>query len=363
VASRLEVLELRKRSRVYQKLTVPQIVRKVLEEGGYPASSIEERLGDEHAAREYVVQYAESDAAFVRRMCEDDGLYFHFGVNEKGEVLVLADRSSGAAPALGEGAPPLALIDHDQPDALGSGLVAFGWRSVSRRRAGKITLRDYDHENPGLALVGVEAAGTPVEQGVEVYDAPGGFRDAGAGAARARLRLESLRADARTSVFQTTALALAPGLSFSVEPHARFTGAPPIAVEHVVTAVRHRWTAESVRNSIEVEAIPRDIPFRLPRVTPRPVIHGLQSAFVTGPDGEEIHPDHLGRIFVRFPWDLDGPRDDKSSLPVRVSQPNMPGSMVIPRVGWEVLVAFEDGDPDRPYVIGRTYNGKMRPPL
>ena len=66
---------------------------------------------------------------------------------------------------------------------------------------------------------------------------------------------------------------------------------------------------------------------------------------------------------MRFGWDRDGPADHNSSRPIRVSQPNTPGSMVIPRVGWEVFVAFEDGDPNRPYVVGKTYNGKQLPPF
>jgi type VI secretion system secreted protein VgrG len=90
---------------------------------------------------------------------------------------------------------------------------------------------------------------------------------------------------------------------------------------------------------------------------------GVHSAIVTGPPGAEIHTDDQGRVSVRFPWDREGPKDDKSSLAVRAMQPNMPGSMVLPRVGWEVWVMFEDGDPDRPYVLGRTYNGKQPPPV
>src|SRR5262249_37080266 len=115
--------------------------------------------------------------------------------------------------------------------------------------------------------------------------------------------------------------------------------------------------------SLEIEAIPKTVPYRLPRTTPRPRIDGVQPAFVTGPAGSEIHPDDAGRIFVHFLWDREGPTDDKSSLPMRALQANVPGSMVIPRVGWEVAVAFEDGDPDRPYVLGRVYNGKTPPPF
>ncbi len=112
-----------------------------------------------------------------------------------------------------------------------------------------------------------------------------------------------------------------------------------------------------------MEAIPASVPFRLPRRAPRPRIAGVQQVFVTGAPGEEIHVDAQGRARVRFLWDRATSGDDKASLPIRVMQPNTPGSMLLPRVGWEMMAAFEDGDPDRPYLLGRTYNAKSPPPF
>lgn len=247
-----------------------------------------------------------------------------------------------------------------------SGLVApaataFDWTSSRRRRPGKVRLRDHDHEKPKVTLDSTARGGTPVEELASLYAAPARFKDASGGNLRARLHLESLRASAETATFTTTALALAPGLRFSVEADGSIT-VPPRDEEHVVTAVRHDWTASSDRHTPQSSPSRRASPFRLPRETPRPRIAGLQSAIVTGAPGEEIHPDELNRVFVHFHWDEDGPTDEKSSLPVRVLQPNMAGSMLVPRVGWEVQVAFEDGDPERPYVVSRSYNAKMPPP-
>jgi type VI secretion system secreted protein VgrG len=85
---------------------------------------------------------------------------------------------------------------------------------------------------------------------------------------------------------------------------------------------------------------------------------------VTGPstEAEAIHVDKYGRIKVRFLWDRSGKQDDKSSFWIRCSQVGLGGSMILPRVGWEVSVAFLDGDPDRPIVLGRTYNAENTPP-
>ncbi|MGK3986474.1 type VI secretion system tip protein TssI/VgrG [Sorangium sp. So ce136] len=358
VRPRLALLELRRRSRVYQHLTVPSIVKKVLEEGGYAASELQLSLGEPHPPREYVVQYDETDAAFVRRLCEEEGIYLRTFAEDGAERVTIEDRSAGAADALGEA---IALVAHEGLDAERPCL--FDARAVRRRRPGKVLLRDHDPERPALDLEATREEGAPVERAAAVYEAPGRFRDAGGGGDRARVRLESLRADAREVFFRTTALALAPGLSFEVDPLVDASGAPPPSGAHVVVAVRHRYAASDLLHVVDLEAIPRDVPFRLARVTPRPCIPGLQSAFVTGAPGEEIHPDALGRVFARFHWDVDGPGDASSSLPVRVLQPNMPGSMLIPRVGWEVLVAFEDGDPERPYVLGRSYTARMPPPF
>ena len=358
VRPRLALLELRRRSRVHQHLTVPAIVKKVLEEGGYAAGDVQVSLAEEHPARAYVVQYEETDAAFLRRLCEEDGLWLRSFAERGVERIALEDRSAGAPDALGEA---LALVAHE-------GLAAdrpclFDARAVRRRRPGKVVLRDHDPERPAAPLEATREDGAPVERAAAVYEAPGRFRDERGGGERARVRLESLRADARGVTFQTTALALAPGLGFEIEPLLGAAGAPPPSGEHVVVAVWHHHAARDALHAVHVEAIPRGVPFRLPRVTPRPRIDGLQSAFTTGAAGSEIHPDALGRVLARFHWDVDGPRDAASSLPIRTMQPSAPGSMLIPRVGWEVIVAFEDGDPDRPYVVGRSYTAAMPPPF
>src|SRR5262249_48629133 len=101
------------------------------------------------------------------------------------------------------------------------------------------------------------------------------------------------------------------------------------------------------------------------RTTPKPVVHGVQSAVVVGRGGEEIHTDELGRVRVQFPWDSEHRFDENSSCWVRVSQGWAGagfGLVTIPRVGQEVLVGFLEGDPDQPIVVGRVFNGTARVP-
>ncbi|MBK8255234.1 MAG: type VI secretion system tip protein VgrG [Polyangiaceae bacterium] len=354
----LAVVQHRTRSRIFQDITIPNLVKKILVEAGYPDDHVKLRTMEEHAARQYVVQYAENDALFVRRMCEEEGLFFRFEAADDGsEIIVVEDCSSDALPGLTDKLP---LTD---AAALGpASIAAFDAELRAKRRPGKVTLRDYDQEKPALKLESNATAGTDTEKTVEVYQAPGGFKTSSVGDARAKKRLEALRADSVVLTFRSTAVNLAPGLSLEIEPGPDYSGSAQATGKYVVVAVTHEWTPTSGPVIAKIQAIPLDLPFRLPNVTPKPRLAGIQSAFVTGASGEEIHTDNAGRITVQFPWDLEGEPNDKSSLPVRVMQANMPGSMAIPRVGWEVMVAFEDGDPDRPLVVSRTYNGKFAPP-
>ena len=355
--SPVALLEHRRRSRVFQHLPVPDIIRQVLVEGGYRAGAIRLMLQEPHHARAYVVQYAESDAAFVRRLCEEEGLYFRFEAGADEDVLVLEDTSPAAPPAL-DG--PLAVVVESM--LASRAVVAFRCSAGRQRRPGRVTARRHDYEHPAVALEATARGGNRFEKATEVYatTATTALRDdSERGAA---LVLESLRAEAATVAFTTTAVMLAPGLSVELTCEDDLLATARPDGKYLVVALRHAWTRTAPRYELEAQGIPLAVPYRLPRSTPRPQIAGLHSAIVTGAPGEEVHVDTQGRVRVRFPWDREGSGDHRSSLPVRVAQPNMPGSMLLPRVGWEVLVLFEDGDPDRPILVGRTYNAKQPPP-
>jgi type VI secretion system secreted protein VgrG len=360
IRSSTHLLSLRRRTFVWQHLSVPEVVARVVLAAGYESSDVIVDVKEPHEPRAYVTQYDENDEAFVRRLCEDDGLYFRFDVREGREIFVLED-TSGAAPA---GAPDVIQVSA-RTGAWAPHLIAVDCREVRRRRPGGVRVRDYDPLKPSLALEQSVQMGCSGEQGAEVYAAPGGFRTPEGGRHRAELLLQSMRASASTLTFQTNAITIAPGTQIDLRCARDYEGTARPEGQYFVTAVRHEyaWSTADTQHVLTVEAIPLDVPYRLPRTTKRPVAQGVHTTVVTGEDGHDIHPDEHGRVFVRFPWDREGPADHRSSLPVRTMQPNAPGSMLIPRVGWEVWVMFEDGDPDRPYVIGRTYNAKQPPPV
>ncbi len=171
------------RAQVHQHVTVPDLVQQVLKQAGYPADQIETHLGGAHAEREYVVQWMEDDLGFIRRLCEEEGLFFFTTATERGERFVLADTSS-ALPSFSD---PLTVTDGSALSQ--SALVAWQPRLASKRRPGKVTLRDHNPEKPAVKLEATTSAGVAVEKETEVYLAPGRFQTPSDGDARAKLEL------------------------------------------------------------------------------------------------------------------------------------------------------------------------------
>jgi type VI secretion system secreted protein VgrG len=113
------------------------------------------------------------------------------------------------------------------------------------------------------------------------------------------------------------------------------------------------------------DSVLKSKPFRGFLTTPRPQMTGVQTAVVTGASGDEIAVDKYGRIKVQFHWDRDGKRDDKTTCWVRTMMPwtgKNWGMVALPRVGQEVVIQFEEGDPDRPLCVGMLYKADTMPP-
>jgi type VI secretion system secreted protein VgrG len=230
--------------------------------------------------------------------------------------------------------------------------------TVDRLRPAKVTLTDHDFKHPAVDLTATSQATTAL--GREHYDHPGRYVEPGEGQRRADALRDAFAASASFCLAKGVACALAPGQTFAL------TGTPDegLREEHVVRGARATFRRREGALEVESELhlLPKGAPYRPLHRAPRPRVPGPEPAIVTGPPGEEIHTDEHGRVKVYFPWDRRSTKDDKSSAWIRVGQMHTSGSVAIPRVGWEVLVAFEDGDPDRPIVLGRLYNGIHTPP-
>ncbi|MEM9876482.1 MAG: type VI secretion system tip protein TssI/VgrG, partial [Myxococcota bacterium] len=182
------------------------------------------------------------------------------------------------------------------------------------------------------------------------------------GARRAQFRLEAHRARKRVVTYQPNVIDLWPGRVFRVARHPRadLVATPLMAVAFEIVAEEDAdWVCRG-------EAVAADVPFRPHPATPKPRVDSVQCAVIVGPAGEEIYTDEFGRVRVQFPWDREGQMDDNSSCWMRVSQGWAGagyGGIQIPRVGHEVLIAFVEGDPDQPLVVGRVYNQQTPVPF
>jgi type VI secretion system secreted protein VgrG len=344
---RLWLLTLTRDSRIFQELSVPEILERLLSEHGI---DVRMELQRSYAKREYCVQHQESTFDFVSRLMEDEGIFYFFEHAAERHTLVLADDAGAHAPCPG---PGVAKVQGDLPSVRGEDSIT-GCELEQRVVPGGHALGDYDFEKPSLQLL-AKVTGTQQER-LTQYEYPGRFTRQDVGEQRGRMRLESHEVQARTLRGQGRVRWFISGHRFTLAEHAR----EDINGDYVLRWVSHSATVEQYTNSFE--AFPASTPFRPPPVTPRPLVTGVQSARVVGdPGSEEIHTDTYGRVKVRFHWDREG----RNSCWMRVAHGRAGkgwGTFFLPHIDQEVLVTFVDGDPDRPVITGSVHNQEQRVP-
>ncbi|HEY2407244.1 MAG TPA: type VI secretion system tip protein TssI/VgrG [Polyangiaceae bacterium] len=360
IVSALALLERSVGSEIFQNQTVKEVVSAVLEAHGFTPTQQTWQLSGTYPPREYCVRYQESALAFVNRLLESEGIAYcvepHPDADDQ-EMIVLFDRSA-AAPAC-DGPPSLPIRDASRLED--DGEAVYGFEDCSAVRPGSAVLRDFDFEHPTLDLTATASGDAYTD--LEVYDYPGGYVDPKDGARLAQVRLEEFSADSAVRVIETDSMHLRVGRKLVIESESGKSEWFVIAIDQGMDPKEE----EEQYNHFDCTArlIPLKVPYRPARVTPKPVIYGPQTATVMAPKGaqaEEIHTDAHGRCTVRFHWDRSDLAFEKSSCWIRVGQLQTSGSLALPRVGWEVLVEFLEGDPDRPLVTGRLYNGIYMPP-
>lgn len=363
--------------RIFQNLTVADIIDTVFAEFGYSDYKLE--LSGSYPKLEYCTQFNESTYAFLCRLIEREGIYFYFRHDESSEarhILVFSDNKDHN-PRL----EPFQVPFHHEGHAKETDAIRR-LSSTQQVRTRAATLADWDYakrapvsENTPTLL----QAGSDL--GLEVYRYPGGFTpasgaaDASAGKHLAKVVMEAQESDHQLFHGEGQVRSLAPGHLFELENHDLIES---FNAEYMVVSVQH-----VARNNLILPDSPayygntftlqaKSAVYRPAQATPRGRVHGPQTAIVTGPPGNEVHTDDLGRIKVRFHWDRKvagrktNTQDEKSSCWVRVAQLWAGagyGTFFLPRVGMEVVVDFLDGDPDRPLVVGCVYNGPNSPPI
>ncbi|MEZ4297454.1 MAG: type VI secretion system tip protein TssI/VgrG [Polyangiaceae bacterium] len=355
VAPRQWLLTRARQTCIYQQKSGPDMVSEVLSRHG-PRMPVPEALPAARV-REYCVQYGETDFDFAFRVLAEDGVATLFD-HRAGGAWVLTDDTAGGSVHFDE------AVIFNPANLTPAGLAVLRWAEIASVETARVTRRDFDFTKPGFTLQATTPATgeSAVEASLEDYAyATGIFSADGEGKSLVRSRLEA----ARTGSLQlrlTTNFAAGAGSRIHVS-------GPDIEGDWVV--VRSRSMMESAADgraalSHELTVIAADVPFR-PRVWPKPRAQGVQTAFVVGdtPPGT-VNTDEYGRVKVEFRWDRRDLGKGNPTRWVRVAQawagPGY-GFVTLPRVGDEVLVAYSEGDPDLPLVVGRVHNATSATPL
>lgn len=364
LAPRLAYLAHRRNQRIFQQRSVPQIIAAVLEQHGILADAYAFELGPVvYPPRTFCVQYAESDLHFIQRLCEEEGIHYHFRHSADAHLLVFGDDQT-----VFRRLPVQRYCAAGGPQADTQVIQRFDVRLATRSQ--KTVRRDHDFEHPSLLLQ--DTAGAASAQLLEDYHYPEGFTGHARGKRLARRGLERHQRDRLRALGKSDQPALRSGHFLELRNHpdpscndlwlltsVRHEGYQPQVLEEATPATdvfvgyRNRFTAT-----------PWQAVHRPPLKHPKPTIHGSQTATVTGPPGEDVHCDAYGRVKVRFHWDRLDTSDDNSSCWVRVASGwagDGFGATMIPRVGMEVLVTFLEGDPDQPLINGCLPNASHRP--
>lgn len=376
-------------SRIFQHVSVPDILKKVLS-----GLNVEFQLHGVFHQRDFCVQYRETDFNFASRLMEEEGIFYFFKHTSSGHTMVVAN-----TPASHPDMPEMSLVIFDDLEGgHRDEMRIYEWQRVQELRSTKYTLWDHCFELPhkhleaeepivpGLQVGTIQHKLNVSDGSLEIYDFPGGYAQRFDGVTRSggdqAGDLQNIFEDNKRTVnirMQQEALLsvviqaggncrnFVTGYKFTLDRHIDADG--PYLLVNATHAARLPADYRSGEGEFYYQnrftCIPFEVPYRPLMLTPRPVVHGTQTAVVVGPPGEEIFVDKYGRIKVQFHWDRDSKADADSSCWIRVAQ-NIAGvnwgSAFWPRIGQEVIVDFLEGDPDQPIIIGSVYNASEMPP-
>ena len=347
--------------RIFKDKTALVIIKDVFAKHGL--GGVTDLTGCKYEEIKYCVQYRETDLDFVCRLMEEFGIYYYFNHANGKHDLVLSDSLSSHLPKSGGEKliyRPIPGSQRRKEEHL------FNWAAERTFNTGKVILNDYDFKQSATSLLAEKSGGGGYRNDtLKIYDYPGRYKVKSQGETLARIKLEAEQAADKRCYADGDSVFCMPGslITLAEHPHSSQNR------RYLVVRASHSYSSDAYRTSDagggeeiyagRYEFLPSDVPFRAPQVTPRPIVHGPQTAKVVG-EGE-IDVDADGCIMVQFHWD----RDKIQSRRVRIAQVWSGikwGGIYIPRVGQEVVVEFVEGDPDRPLVIGTVYNNEHPTP-
>ena len=354
--------------RIFSSKSPWTIMTELFRDGGFTdfADKRQNSAGD--IVLDYCVQYRETTLDFVTRLMEQYGIYYYVAHKDGAHTVTFADDPNSHTSA-GQAIP----YQYDQTDWRAADDHIWDWSADARIQPGAYVYREYNFTTPKADLTGKSLGPGQHTHGLsEVYDYPGRYDVADDGQKAAQVRMQDFATRRQVYGGTSNSRLLGAGTKFTLSSFPDASANQEYLVVESVCSVQRAETRSFKDGDDLVDtfrcvlrAVPGSRPFRLPDITPRPMIRGPQTARVAGEAGQEVTTDQYGRIKVKFPWDRRTPEDENSSCWIRVAQiwaGQAWGAMFIPRIGQEVVVEFLEGDPDRPLVTGQVYNADMPVP-
>ena len=358
--------------KIFQQKTVVEILDELLADYSFP---VEKRLDvARYPKREYQVQYGETDYAFFQRLTEEWGISFFFEHSSGRHRLVLSD-GNGAFRRVAS--PAYHTLEWRQSSDRADAEHLYAFHVRDRLVSGRWASTDYDFVKPRADLhVACHDPRDTAHADSEIYAYRGGHAQPATGNdpwkegdMLARIRMEAIRQHGSRVSGTGNVRAVVPGTTFALKGFAQTAAnreylvfATQLTLEDVgeVSGQGQSWRCE-----VQFDAQSTAEIFRPDRTRSKPHTHGPQTALVVGPENQEIWVDEFGRVRVQFHWDRVGQRNANSSCWVRTAQAwqgNQFGASHLPRIGQEVIVNFQSGDPDCPIITGRVVNHVNRSP-
>ena len=353
--------------RIFQEMTVPDIVKKVFAD--HPDADFKFELTGTYRKWNYCVQYRETDFNFISRLLEEEGIYYYIKHTDGHNTVVLTDSTSKHTPT--SGYEKVSFVSPEQVIRPELERIT-SWDFTREIQPGVYVHDDYDLERPSVELKTRKVlARSYSPSDYEVYDYPGHYIQKPDGEQYAGVRIDEYGSQFETAQAVTNAKGVTVGSLFTLEHSPR----DDQNREHLILAASYDLEFSEyeampdgggTQYRCSFVAMPSSQQFRPKRSTPKPFVQGPQTAVVVGPAGDEIYTDKFGRVKVQFHWDRYGKKDQNSSCWIRVSSPWAGkgwGGVSTPRIGQEVIVDFLEGDPDQPIITGRVYNAENPPPF
>ncbi len=346
--------------RIFQNKSIPEIISQVLADHDNANYSLS-KLVKSYPKHEYCVQYRETDAAFVNRLMHEAGISFYFEQSQDDHTLMLSDDKTSYQPCTE------AAVEFNSHSRANDHI--FQWEKATQFSSGKYSQRAYNFKTPSTDLTTSANGLSDISETkkYEIFDYPGEYYEKSDGTPETSVRMEEAEARENTISASSHCRSFFAGGTFKLK---KYDVKAEEKKEYLITELNFHVSDKTQTNlsyadqdySNNFSCIPKSVPFRSSHATYKPEIRGIQTAIVTGSAGDEVYIDEYGRIKVQFHWDREGKRNENSSCWIRVSQTwagNGWGAVFHPRIGQEVIVSFIEGDPDRPLITGRVYNGEQ----